>query len=260
MMNGNGVLILLLSRIFILENDIINAMEWVEYSESLFGVTLSSKQREQFEQYEALLIEWNEKINLTAVKEREMIQVKHFLDSIACAQVLGSLNQKSFIDIGTGAGFPGIPLHILFPEMKLTLVDSVEKKTAFCEIVSKALNLTQTKCLHARAEELGLSKEHREKYDVAAARAVARLPILCEFLLPLVRPGGVMLAQKGETAEAEIADSENAIRVLGGGETKLSEYTLPEVEGKRYLISIKKLKKTPPGYPRRVGLPAKRPI
>ena len=233
---------------------------WITAAEKLFGLTLSQDQQEQFRVYEALLLDWNSKINLTAVRDPEGIRIKHFLDSLSCVPVLGDMNGKSLIDIGTGAGFPGIPLRIFYPEMKLTLVDSVGKKADFCRLVCDTLHLKDVTVLKDRSEELGANKTTREKYDAAAARAVAVLPVLCEYLLPLVKVGGVMLAQKGETAPEEVKTADTAIQKLGGGNPELTEITLPEVEGSRYLVRIPKIKPTPAGYPRRTGLPLKKPI
>ena len=233
---------------------------WITAAEKLFGLTLSQDQQEQFRIYEALLLGWNSKINLTAVRDPEGIRVKHFLDSLSCVPVLGDMNGKSLIDIGTGAGFPGIPLRIFYPEMKLTLVDSVGKKADFCRLVCDTLHLKDVTVLKDRSEELGANKTTREKYDAAAARAVAVLPVLCEYLLPLVKVGGVMLAQKGETASEEVKTADTAIQKLGGGNPELTEITLPEVEGSRYIVRIPKIKPTPAGYPRRTGLPLKKPI
>ena len=233
---------------------------WITAADNLFGLTLSQDQQEQFRIYEALLLGWNSKINLTAVRDPEGIRVKHFLDSLSCVPVLGDMNGKSLIDIGTGAGFPGIPLRIFYPEMKLTLVDSVGKKADFCRLVCDTLHLKDVTVLKDRSEELGANKTTREKYDAAAARAVAVLPVLCEYLLPLVKVGGVMLAQKGETAPEEVKTADTAIQKLGGGNPELTEITLPEVEGSRYIVRIPKIKPTPAGYPRRTGLPLKKPI
>ena len=176
---------------------------WFESAEKLFGVKLSEEQREQFRVYEALLIDWNSKINLTAVRDPEGIRIKHFLDSLSCVPVLGDMNGRSLIDIGTGAGFPGIPLRIVYPGLRLTLVDSVGKKADFCQLVVNTLHLKGVKVLKDRSEELGAAKIHREQYDAATARAVAVMPVLCEYLLPLVKVGGKMLAMKGETAPEE---------------------------------------------------------
>jgi len=234
--------------------------DWIRSAEELFHVTLSGEQQEQFRIYEALLMDWNAKINLTAVRDAEGIRVKHFLDSLSCVPILGDMNGKSLIDIGTGAGFPGIPLRIFYPEMRLTLVDSVGKKADFCQLAVNTLHLKGVKVLKDRSEELGVNREHREKYDAAAARAVALLPVLCEYLLPLVKKGGQMLAMKGESAQEEMQTAAEAIRKLGGGAPRLTEVSLPGVEGRRYLITIPKTVPTPAGYPRRTGLPLKKPI
>ena len=234
--------------------------KWMETAQDLFGVSLTEEQMGQFRVYENLLMDWNSRINLTAVRDLEGIRLKHFLDSLSCVKALGDLNGKSLIDIGTGAGFPGIPLRILFPQMRLTLVDSIGKKTDFCQLAVNTLHLKGVRVLNTRSEELGADKAHREQYDVAVARAVAKLPILCEYLLPLVKVGGVMLSQKGESAQEETAAAANAMAKLGGGEPCIIESTLPGVEGARFLIRIPKIAKTPTGYPRRTGLPAKKPI
>lgn len=233
---------------------------WIKSAEQLFGVSLSDDQREKFQIYEKLLLEWNAKINLTAVRDVEGIRLKHFLDSLSCVPVLGDMNGKSLIDIGTGAGFPGIPLRIFYSDMDLTLVDSVGKKVDFCRLVCDTLHLKGVTVLKDRSEELGVNKAAREKFDAATARAVAVMPVLCEYLLPLVKVGGVMLAQKGESAPEEIKTAENAISKLGGGEPSLTEVNLPGVEGSRYLVKVPKICETPSGYPRRTGLPLKKPI
>lgn len=234
--------------------------DWFESAEKLFGAALSDEQKEQFRVYEKLLLDWNAKINLTAVRDPEGIRLKHFLDSLSCVPVLGDMNGRSLIDIGTGAGFPGIPLRIFYPELRLTLVDSVGKKADFCQLVCNTLHLKGVKVLKDRSEELGANKTHREQYDAATARAVAVMPVLCEYLLPLVKPGGKMLAMKGESAPDEVKTASAAIAKLGGTEPELTEVTLPVVEGKRWLVSVPKISPTPSGYPRRTGLPLKKPI
>lgn len=233
---------------------------WITTAQDLFNIELTPGQQEQFRIYEQLLLDWNSKINLTAVRDPEGIRIKHFLDSLSCVPVLGDMNGKSLIDIGTGAGFPGIPLRIFYPEMRLTLVDSVGKKADFCRLVCDTLHLKGVKVLKNRSEELGNDKNTREKFDAASARAVAVMPVLCEYLLPLVKVGGIMLAQKGESAPEELRSAETALRKLGGGEPSLSEVVLPGVEGTRYLVKIPKVRPTPAGYPRRTGLPLKKPI
>ncbi|MHC1771880.1 MAG: 16S rRNA (guanine(527)-N(7))-methyltransferase RsmG [Flexilinea sp.] len=233
---------------------------WIEYARTQLGITLSDDQQRMFVTYESELQEWSEKINLTSIRDSEGIRIKHFLDSLTCAQMLGDMNGKSLVDIGTGAGFPGIPLKIIFPAMRLVLVDSTGKKVDFCRRITTILGLKNCTSIQARAEEMGLSKEHREKYDAATARAVAVLPILCEYLLPLVKVGGIMLVQKGESAPDELIKAKHAIYKLGGKSQEMIPVILPTLEDRRYLIPIRKVFPTPPGYPRRTGLPAQKPI
>lgn len=227
---------------------------------SLVGIQLTSRQLAAFKKYEEELLEWNKNINLTAIRDAEGIRNKHFLDSLTCMLAWRERPPERLIDIGTGAGFPGIPLKIIMPRLQLTLVESVGKKLEFCRHMVEVLGLDNVTCLQSRAEELGLTREHREKYDWAVARAVANLPVLAEYLLPLVRVGGGMLAQKGETGPAEAHSADRAIHVLGGRIKQLIPVLLPGVTEERFLVVVDKISATPPGYPRRVGLPAKRPI
>ncbi len=223
------------------------------------GITLTVSQSDDFQKYEALLLEWNLKFNLTAITDPDEIRLKHFYDSLTCLEFITE-KSISLIDIGCGAGFPGIPLKILRPDFKLVLADSVRKKTDFCAITSEALGLEQVSVLHARAEDIGQDPAHREQYDWAVARAVAPLPVLVEYLLPLVRPGGYMLAQKGACVEAEIKQAQQAIALLGGRVAKIEEFDLPLTNDKRTLVKIEKIKSTPLKYPRKAGLPAKKPL
>ena len=227
---------------------------------TLVGIQLTTRQLAAFKKYEEVLLEWNRNINLTAIRDGEGIRNKHFLDSLTCMLAWRDRPPERLIDIGTGAGFPGIPLKIIMPRLQLTLVESVGKKLEFCRHMVEVLGLENVTCLQARAEELGLAREHREKYDWAVARAVANLPVLAEYLLPLVRVGGGMLAQKGETGPAEAHKADRAIHVLGGRIKQLIPVLLPGVTEERFLVVVDKVSATPPGYPRRVGLPAKRPI
>lgn len=227
---------------------------------NMIGIDLTSRQMNAFSIYEKELIEWNEKFNLTAIRDREGIKKKHFLDSLSCQLAWKNNPPEKLIDIGTGAGFPGIPLKIINPRMQLTLVESVGKKLEFCRHIVETLHLEHVTLIQARAEELGLLRVHREQYDWVVARAVANMPVLSEYLLPLVQVGGEMLAQKGESGPAETQSAEKAIQILGGHLKQLIPVLLPSVVETRYLIVISKIASTPPGYPRRVGLPAKRPI
>jgi 16S rRNA (guanine527-N7)-methyltransferase len=225
-----------------------------------FGVLLTAEQRAQMETYQTLLQEWNERMNLTGITDPQEVLVRHFLDALSCAQVTGSLDGRRLIDIGTGAGFPGLPLKIAYPTLRLTLVDSVAKKTEFLAAVVSALNLANVTILSDRAELLGQHKAHRQQYDWAVARSVAEMRILAEYLLPLVRVGGQMLAQKGSNAAEETAAAHAAIRTLGGGTPTLHPIHLPGHEQTHYLVAIPKQRPTPTGYPRRIGLPKQRPI
>lgn len=223
-------------------------------------ITLTDKQLTQFGQYQSFLITENKKVNLTRIIKPRDIVIRHFLDSLMCIGATGDLSGKRVIDVGSGAGFPGIPLKILYPDMLLTVTDSVAKKTRFLEALIGELGLTAVRVIHARVEELGMSSMHRSRYDWSMARAVARLPVLAEYLLPLVRVGGHILAQKGTTAADEIKSANHAIAVLGGGAPQLLSVELPEREIKHYLVSIPKIKKTPKQYPRPAGQPSKSPL
>lgn len=226
----------------------------------IVGLQLTSRQLTALGQYERELLEWNSRFNLTAVREASGIRVKHFLDSFTCLLAMRETPMARVIDIGTGAGFPGIPLKIVFPAMRLTLVESVGKKAEFCRHVVKTLGLEGVEVIQERAEVLGQQTAHRERYDWAVARAVAILPALAEYLLPLVRVGGRVLAMKGESGPAEAQSAEHAFRLLGGHLRQLTSVTLPGVAEERYLVIVDKVAATPAGYPRRVGLAAKRPI
>jgi 16S rRNA (guanine527-N7)-methyltransferase len=236
--------------------------EWIEFSHwaEQLGVSLTQRQLVQFAQYQDLLLTWNERINLTAVREPAEMRIRHFLDSLSCAKVMGELNGLSLIDVGTGAGFPGLPLKILFPQLKLTLVESVAKKGQFLQAVVAALALDNVTVLAERAEQLGQLPKHRQQYDWAVARAVAELRVLVEYLLPLCRVGGRMLAQKGEGVMEEVANAAEAIRLLGGSTPEIDQVILPQREQPHYFVIVNKLTETPVKYPRRVGVPSKRPL
>lgn len=227
---------------------------------AVFGLTLTPDQIGQFEQYQTLLLDWNRRMNLTAIREPRQIQQRHFLDALSCALVTGELNGRSLIDVGTGAGFPGLPLKILFPNLRLTLVESVAKKTRFLETVVAELGLRDVMILAERVELLGQDMAYRAQYDWAAARAVAELRVLLEYLLPLCRPGGFVLAQKGESAAEEVAAAQNALAVLGGAVRQVRPVNLPHRVETHYLVVVEKTAVTPNVYPRRTGVPAKKPL
>jgi len=228
--------------------------------QTLIGLKLSDKQLQALKWYEKELVTWNKQINLTAISEPKAIRTKHFLDSVSCALVLKGEKHTKLIDVGTGAGFPGIPLRILFPHIQLTLVESIGKKAEFCKHVVKSLGLDQTVVIQNRAEGLGQNPSHRENYDCATARAVANMSILVEYLLPLVRIGGIMVALKGESGPIEAQSAETAITLLGGHLKQIHEIQIPGIAEERYLIVIEKIAATPNKYPRRIGVPLKHPI
>ena len=232
----------------------------VQETYNLLGIVLTSRQIAALERYQEELTDWNDRYNLTAIHDPEKVSIKHFLDSMTCSLVMRGSRMERVIDIGTGAGFPGLPLKILYPNIQLTLVDSVGKKAAFCEHISRTLNLDGVTVLNARAEDLGHLPEHREQYDWAVGRAVAVLPVLAEYLLPLVSVGGRMLALKGETGPAEAHTTEHAARLLGGRLRQLLPVTLPGVAEQRYLVVVDKIAATLPPYPRRAGIPSKKPL
>jgi len=224
------------------------------------GIVLTPTQVNMFTAYEALLLEWNAKFNLTAITVPDAIRVKHFLDSLTCLRVIPAQGKFSLIDVGTGAGFPGIPLKIINPSIKLTLSESVGKKADFCRIAVEELRMTNTQVITGRAETIGQDKKFREYYDWAVARAVAPLPVLAEYLLPLVHIGGSMLAQKGSDVYTEIDQTDNAFRTLGGKLDSVIPITLPIGMGERTLVRIRKILPTPEKYPRRPGTPKKNPL
>lgn len=213
------------------------------------NMKISDRQKQKFELYAKLLVEWNEKINLTAITEENEIAIKHFADSISVLKYADIKNGASVIDIGTGAGFPGIPLKIMRDDIKLTLLDSLNKRLVFLDEVCKAVGIDSV-TVHKRAEEGGQSSEFREKYDVAVSRAVANLPALCEYCIPYVKVGGVFVSMKGPDGQNELENAQSAILVLGGKVEKIESLTLPD-ESIRTIISIKKECSTPSKYPRR---------
>ena len=222
------------------------------------GVSLNETQAELFRRYYDLLERRNEEFNLTAIKGEEEAARLHFLDSLGILAAYDFAG-KSVIDIGTGGGFPGWPMKIALPSVYITLVDSTEKKVKFLSEVSGELNLPAV-CLHARAEELGADPAYREKYDAAVSRAVARLSILAELCLPLVKPGGAFIALKAKDSDEEISEALGAIKTLGGAEPEIFEYQIPETDLIRRAVIIKKERPTPKKYPRRYGAIKKSPI
>jgi 16S rRNA (guanine527-N7)-methyltransferase len=232
----------------------------VHDARELFNVHITGRQVVSLITYEKELIEWNQKFNLTAIRDSDSIRTKHFLDSFSCVLAWKAYPPERLIDVGTGAGFPGLPLKILYPHMKLTLIESVGKKAMFCQHIVSVLGLQDVDVVHKRAEDLGQNPKHRESYDWAVARAVANLNVLSEYLIPFVKIGGRMLAQKGESGPAEAQSAENAMKLLGGKLEQLLPVHLPGVADDRYLVVVEKVAATPPNYPRKPGIPGKQPL
>ena len=232
----------------------------VQSAQELFHVHLTGRQVMALFTYERELLDWNQKFNLTAIRDVESIRTKHFLDSFSCVLAWKANPPNRLIDVGTGAGFPGLPLKILYPGMKLTLVESVGKKAMFCEHMVRMLGLENVEVIKGRAEETGQVPGHREKYDWAVARAVANMNVLCEYLLPFLKVGGMMIAQKGESGPAEAQSAEKAMKLLGGKLKQVVPVNLPGVADDRYLVLVEKSAATPPKYPRKAGMPMKQPL
>ncbi|MBI5649175.1 MAG: 16S rRNA (guanine(527)-N(7))-methyltransferase RsmG [Chloroflexi bacterium] len=223
-----------------------------------FEIALSDSQLAAFETYSRELVAWNARVNLTAIVERDQVIIKHFLDSLSVANALPR-DATALIDVGTGAGFPGIPLKILLPDLRVTLLEAVGKKVAFLDHLIATLHLRDTVAIHARAEDLARDPAHREKYAVVVARAVAELTVLLEYALPFARVGGVFIAQKGIAVEDEIRHATRALKILGGRVRAIAPVQLPGLEP-RHLIVIEKIARTPATFPRRAGLPARQPL
>lgn len=235
-----------------------------EFSEKIkeymnkINIEISDKQIEKFFDYMNLLLEWNEKINLTAITEPEDIILKHFVD---CATILKYIkDEDKIIDIGTGAGFPGIPLKILNEKLDITLMDSLNKRINFLNEIINKLDLKNIVAIHARAEELARNKGYREKFDIATSRAVANLSTLSEYMLPFVKKNGMVISMKGSNIEEEVKNAKKAIKILGGEIEKIDNFNLANTNNIRNIITIKKVVKTPKEFPRKAGKPSKEPI
>ncbi|ASE35373.1 16S rRNA methyltransferase [Mammaliicoccus sciuri] len=224
------------------------------------GITLSDKQISQFETYFEMLVEWNEKINLTAVTEKEEVYLKHFFDSVTPSFYIDFNEIETICDVGAGAGFPSIPLKIVYPHLQITIVDSLNKRIKFLNELAASLDLDKVNFVHDRAETFGKSQQYRESFDLVTARAVARLSVLSELCLPLVKKGGQFVALKGSQGNEELEDAQFAISVLGGEVKTVNEFTLPLEESMRQIITIDKLRQTPKKYPRKPGTPNKEPL
>ncbi len=229
----------------------------IDYGKEI-NIVFTEEQLQKFYQYMNLLIEWNEKINLTAIVEPKEIILKHFIDSLTIIKYIEP--NKSVIDIGTGAGFPGIPVKIMREDLDITLLDSLNKRIHFLNEVIQKLELKNITAIHARIEEFAKNKQYRETFDVATSRAVANLTTLSEYMLPMVDLKGMAICMKGSEINEEISKSKNSIKLLGGKIDKIEEFTLPKSDNRRNLILIKKERQTPGKYPRKPGIPSKEPL
>lgn len=219
----------------------------------------TEKQLTQFETYYEMLVEKNKVMNLTAITEVEDVAIKHMIDSLL-AYDEKLFKGKTLADVGSGAGFPGIPLKIYCSDLKVVLIDSLDKRLRFLNEVIEELGLTEIRTVHLRAEEAGKSKEHREKYDIVTARAVARLSVLAEYCLPLAKIGGTFIALKGSKYQEEIDNGINSVKILGGKFISATQVSLPGLDDGRAIVTVKKIKITPKKYPRKAGIPGKEPL
>ncbi|MBD8916058.1 MAG: 16S rRNA (guanine(527)-N(7))-methyltransferase RsmG [Pseudobutyrivibrio sp.] len=223
-------------------------------------IALSEKQMEQFLQYYELLVEKNKVMNLTTITEFDEVVEKHFLDSVSLTQQLDLHQPLKVLDLGTGAGFPGIPLKIVFPELEITLMDSLNKRVLFLQDVISSLQLENIEAVHGRAEEAARNKKYRESFDLCVSRAVANISTLSEYCLPFVKIGGSFISYKSSTIEDELEDGKKGIAILGGKVKDVYKFTLPDSELQRSFVIIEKEKKTPKAYPRKAGTPSKEPL
>lgn len=224
------------------------------------GISLTQRQMEQFFAYYNLLAEKNKVMNLTAITEEAQVVTKHFVDSLSLVKALHPSEFSTVIDVGTGAGFPGIPIKILYPDIHLTLLDSLNKRIRFLEEVCQTLQLSNVCCIHGRAEDAARDSSHRESYDLCVSRAVAGLASLAEYCIPFVKEGGYFVAYKSAEIKEELALGGKAVSVLGGSVEQVIDFCLPDSDYSRSLVKIKKIKPSPKKYPRKAGLPAKDPI
>lgn len=227
-----------------------NFKEELLYKMKKIDIELTEKQVKQFYNYMNLLIEWNNKINLTAITEPKEIILKHFVD---CATINKFIDENKVLDIGTGAGFPGIPLKIINEDLEITLADSLNKRIKFLDIVIETLELNKIETIHARAEELAKNKKYRQSYDIVVSRAVAALNVLLEYTTPFIKVGGKVICMKGNNVEEEIKESKNAIKILGTKLLPVEKVVLPDTEITRNIITVEKIKNTPAKYPRKAG-------
>lgn len=223
-------------------------------------IVLDEKQKQQFQIYYELLVEWNKVMNLTGITEYEEVNEKHFVDSVSIVKAINIDNVDNLIDVGTGAGFPGIPLKIVFPHLKVTLLDSLNKRIKFLDEVINRLELTNVETIHGRAEDYAKQKDYREQFDLCVSRAVANLSTLSEYCLPFVHTGGLFIPYKSGEIEEELNQSKHAVHLLGAEIGEIVKFNLPGSDIGRSFVKVKKIKTTPKKYPRKAGLPAKEPL
>lgn len=233
-----------------------------KYREQLhdMGITLTEKQKEQLDHYYNMLVEWNKVMNLTGITEYEDVWIKHFIDSLSIAKIEDMKKTGSLIDVGTGAGFPGLPIKIVFPEIEVVLLDSLNKRIKFLDAVISELGLVKIITVHGRAEDLARNKKYREQFDLCVSRAVANLATLSEYCLPFVKEKGRFISYKSGNSDEEIKGAENAVNILGGYISEYEKFYLPETDMQRVLVKIEKVKATPDKYPRKAGMPGKEPL
>lgn len=224
------------------------------------NITLTEYQKEQFDRYYQILVEWNKVMNLTGITDYDEVNLKHFTDSLTVVRTLDLNEICSVIDIGTGAGFPGLPIKIAFPNIKVVLLDSLNKRIKFLDAVAEELNLTGIETLHGRAKDYAKKKEYREQFDICVSRAVANLSTLSEYCIPFVKKNGYFVSYKSGSSDEEIKQSEKAVNILGGEIIKVDKFLLPGTDMGRSLVNIKKLRNTPLKYPRKAGIPSKEPL
>ena len=224
------------------------------------GIALTDKQKQQFDKFYELLVEWNKVMNLTGITEYEEVNEKHFVDSLSIVKAIDMKSVKSVIDVGTGAGFPGIPLKIAFPHLKVELLDSLNKRINFLNTVIAELGLTDIKTIHGRAEDYAKQTEYREKFDLCVSRAVANLSTLSEYCLPYVSADGLFVPYKSGEIDEELENSKKAVKILGGKIENVVKFQLPGTEIGRSFVKIRKISNTNMKYPRKAGLPAKEPL
>lgn len=224
------------------------------------GLRLTSEQWSKFETYHQVLVEWNEKMNLTAITDRDQVFLKHFYDSVTLSRYIQMNDYATLADIGSGAGFPSIPLKIMFPHLKVTIIDSLNKRIVFLKHLTEQLGLHDVNCLHGRAEDLARTMALRDSFHLVTARAVARLNVLHEFCLPFVRKNGLFAAMKGSQAHEEVEEAKKSAQELKARLEQIHDLQLPNEEGRRSIALYRKLEATPAKYPRKAGLPLKQPI